>query len=310
MKTTQTTQEITNDIRYSFNKVIGNKHYFVKIRLNDECKNGHEDFAITGDIYEAGKPKNDRNMISCGAIGDEIAQKMPRFKMFNDLHLAQFSGIPMYAIENGFYHLQQGFNNTKPTDANFKAEFCEYYRINPELFDLINVPEKDYFKYQLIKLGIVENWGKQAIEAIKVLEELTGKTFQSSATRAEVISLSPKEIKSIEAKIKKGYYTPEQIKARQIEKNRIKAEELRNKLTIERDRDIAAINGEFNVKIALLDLGFSIDNFIYYKHTNKGVFNWKGYEKQITVDDLADVIRLIDYSKLPENITFEIENKK
>src|SRR6187431_1139451 len=107
----------TNDIRFKISKTIGKETIYVSIRLNDECKNGHQDFSITGNLYEADKPKIDRYNICGGCIHDEIIKFYPEFKQFIDLHLSDYEGIPMYAVENGFYHLTQGFNNTKPNNA-------------------------------------------------------------------------------------------------------------------------------------------------------------------------------------------------
>src|SRR6185312_390500 len=104
MQTTETTT--TNDIRFTTTKTKKGIDYVIKIRLNDECKNGHNDFSITGDMYLSGKVHTDRNNQGGGAIGDEIAKCFPEFKIFNDLHLCDAKGAPMYAQANGFYHLK------------------------------------------------------------------------------------------------------------------------------------------------------------------------------------------------------------
>lgn len=41
METKTERTEKSNDLRYSVNRVKGNESYHIKIRLNDECKNGH-----------------------------------------------------------------------------------------------------------------------------------------------------------------------------------------------------------------------------------------------------------------------------
>lgn len=50
----------TNDLRFTDNRIGKNgEQWTIKIRLNDECKNGHQDFSITGTCWEAsGKPEN------------------------------------------------------------------------------------------------------------------------------------------------------------------------------------------------------------------------------------------------------------
>lgn len=58
---------MTNSLVFKTNKIVDNEHIYITIRLDDECKNGKEDFAITGDIYEAHKPKIDRYHLSGAA---------------------------------------------------------------------------------------------------------------------------------------------------------------------------------------------------------------------------------------------------
>jgi hypothetical protein len=80
----------TNSLIYKTSKEIsvinnnGNKttgKIYVKIRLDDQCKNGHQDFAITGDIY-AGSGKADRNHLTGGCIHEEIVKHFSSFKSF------------------------------------------------------------------------------------------------------------------------------------------------------------------------------------------------------------------------------------
>jgi hypothetical protein len=53
----------------------------------------------------------------------------------------------------------------------------------------------------------------------------------------------------------------------------------------------------------------SDDNFIYYNHSNKGVFNWQNdaFRNQISQEEFIDFSNGVDYSKLPEGIEFEIK---
>jgi len=62
MKTAVST---SNALTFKASKTVGDIDILVKIKLSDECKNGHEDFSITGDTYEAGK-RGDRAHISGG----------------------------------------------------------------------------------------------------------------------------------------------------------------------------------------------------------------------------------------------------
>ncbi len=96
----------TNSLNYRITRHLENENFVINIQLADDCKNGHQDFSITGSIYEKGKPMSDRYCITSGAIGDEITKNFPEYAIFNRLHLCDYEGIPMYAVENGFYHLK------------------------------------------------------------------------------------------------------------------------------------------------------------------------------------------------------------
>lgn len=299
----------TNNLVYKTFKHIPKENItlYVSIRLNDECRNGHEDFAITGDTYEYGEPKTDWYHQTGGCIHETIYKHFPEFKSFIDLHLAQFSGIPMYAVANGVYHLKTGFERTKRNHPNFKKEFCEYYRIPEEHFEAIDTEEEEFFKYQLITLGIVKKWQKDADVAIKQLEKLTGKKFKSTATRAEKITLTTSEIKAIKKKIEEGYYTPAARKQRIADQRAAEREEKIAKLKKDADEEIKSIELERDIYIYLLQHGFSTDNFIFYKHSNEGVFNWKNYETQFTQEEFDELMLDPTIHALFPTVTFKLK---
>lgn len=64
-----------------------------------------------------------------------------------------------------------------------------------------------------------------------------------------------------------------------------------------------------NIKLYVLSCGLSIDNMIYYNHSNELVFNWRNgsYDKIVSANDFNYFVDNVDYSKLPEGIT--IKNK-
>jgi hypothetical protein len=187
----------------------GNSMY-IKIRLNDECKNGYQYFSITCDIYEKGKPKTDRYFISGGCCHDEILKAKPQLKIFINLHLCDYKGIPTYAVENGFYHLENGFNSTKTEDKNFKSKFCEYYRITDGQFHKLSTSKnKLQFALNLQNLGILEQWEQEANKAIKLLENWTETTFLVDSKRTQFNAPKPEEIEEENKKQISGYYTPQ-----------------------------------------------------------------------------------------------------
>lgn len=304
-QTTQITETVkTNDLRHSIlaHDAEGNPIY-IKIRLNDEYKNGHQDFSITCDIYEKGKPKTDRYFIAGGCCHDEIIKARPDLKIFVDLHLCDYKGIPMHAIANGFYHLTQGFNKTKPEDSNFSAEYCDHYRISAEQFKALNEAQNQLqFALLLDGLGILAQWERQANQAIKLLEEMTGKTFVIDSKRTQYIAPSIEEVEEEQRRQNEGYYTPEAAQKREEDKRK----SILDKLTADRDKDIKSAKTEFEVKKQVLITGGekALNNCIYYNHSQTISFNWRGYDMisdEIYNKILADI-------QLPEGV--KIENKK
>jgi len=298
----------TNSLTYSVTKLGVNYHgekadIIVKIRLNDECKNGHQNFAITADIYKEGH-RTDRAHICGGCCHEEIVKYFPKFKIFVALHLADFNGAPMYAVENGFYHLKEGFNS-KSSGEEFKREFCEYYRMTPAQFDEIKDSEDSAeFSILLKDLGIIEQWKAEAEAAIKILEGLTGDEFLNDSTRSQYTEPTPENIEGYKRLKSEGYYT---IEAKN-ERAKVAADAKRQKQIKELKESaqgkIDEINIELNVKLHVIESGLGLDNVIYYNHAKELVFNWQNtnYSKMVSENDFNYFVENADYSKLPEGI--------
>lgn len=179
----------------------------IKIRLDDECKNGHQDFSITGTCWGKGKAKTDRNMILAGACGDTIAKLFPEYAIFNRLHLCDYRGIPMHCTANGFYHLRKGFNS-QSTGEDFIAEYCKYYRVTREQFLELNKAETETrFAILLERLGVFQQWENEANEAIKLLEEMTVEEFVNTSIRTNYYRPTDEQISQEEERQKNGYYS-------------------------------------------------------------------------------------------------------
>jgi len=291
--------ETTNKLKHTIvSKTVDGDQLFIKISLDDDCKNGHADFSITGDIYQADKPKIDRYFISGGCIHDEILAAHPELKLFIDLHLADVNGAPMYAMGNGFYHLKEGKENVAQ----------EHIRATDEEFEKIkNSPDEKYFTKMVFDLGIVDRWKEEAKEAIRRLEEMTGEKFKDDSTRLPNYKLSEKENYDLEEKIKSGYYSKEQIEKRAKEKIEADKKALKQSLKDNLDKEAKKATDDYNVQIAVLNAGLSIDNFIYYNHTNEGVFNWINYKKKVTKEEFEIFLKTVKTKGLPEGITFKLK---
>ncbi len=274
----------------------------IDIRLNDECKNGHQDFSITGSLYTKGKPLTDRNLQTCGCIHEIIADTKPMLQLFIDLHLCDYKGIPIYAVENGFYHLTQGFNNTKPDSQNFKDEFCSYYRVTPKQFDVLkSCANSVQYALVLQSEGILNQWEKQASKAIEKLEKMTGNSFLIDSTRTQYNAPTPEQLKEEEERHSIGYYTKEAEEARE----HAKFDGLLKGLEADRDKEIAQAKLEYQAKKATLIAGGqkALDNCIFYNHTATLSFNWRGYNK-LTDEHLESIKNKII---LPKGVKIEFK---
>ena len=69
----------TNELIYKCSKEVNDKIVYVTIRLNDDCRNGHNDFSITGEVYQKGKPKTDIYLVCGGCCHEEILVAFPEF---------------------------------------------------------------------------------------------------------------------------------------------------------------------------------------------------------------------------------------
>lgn len=281
----------------------------IEISLDDDCKNGHADFSITGSTFRKKEIRDfDTKMINgieysyeCGGcIHDEILQVMPELKIFVNLHLSDAKGAPMYAIENGYYHLK---NSSIETVKN-------YLRItDKELNELQKAENSTHFAFIMESLQVPKRWEIEAKEAIKVLEDMTGKVFVDTSTRYQYTGISQEQKKNIETKLSEGYFSEDKKEER---KNKAKDDKLKKQIdsiTKDRDKEISKANNEFRVKLAVLNSGLPLDNFIYYTHSNTGVFNWKGYEAKITEDQLTEFTKNLHFSKLPEGVVFKLDTK-
>lgn len=288
-------------MKYKTNKIINNQEISVTIELADDCKNGHQDFSITADIYEAGKRKIDKNFIAGGCCHDEILKAYPEFKIFVDLHLCDYNGVPMYAVANGYYFLKNGFcnNGLKPDQKFFDKEFCNYYNIDLSDFEELNKSfNQTDFALKLESLGILQKWKDKAQKAIKYLEELTGQEFVNTSTRSNFVKPTKEEIEDLQEKLESGYFTKEAQELR--EQNRIKAikEKLKEDLKTEKEK----LDFELEIKLKLLDFGEKYyDNCIFYNHSKEIGYNWKSYD----LLNEKEIKHLLDNFELPKGVTFK-----
>ena len=230
----------------------------ISIRLNDECNNGNEDFSITATFWKLNKTRRDVNMYMGGCCHEEILKFRPDLKIFVDLHLNDFRGYPMYYIENGFYHLKN-----MPKDR-----FMEYAKVDEEGYKLLKkASDEDEYGYLLInKLENHKIWEKLAEEGMKILEELTGKVFESKGTRLYDID----KYKTLN--FPEDWFENERVEKRRKESLLYKINEKVSAMEKEHKRKIEEMQNEFSIKKSLMQLGF-LDLFNTRHYLDKREFH-------------------------------------
>ncbi len=290
MNTTTLSTE-TNDLRHGITVISGNTRTKIKIRLNDECGNGREDFAITADVDEKDSRGVWRESMG-GCCHDHILSLRPNLAPFVALHLSDKDGCPMHGIENAFYwfagfndvgekyHGGSGTGGKSPDEC--RRIFADYIRATPEQVAAIakaNPRTKEELQAALEDMGFPAQWRREAQAAIARLEEWTGKTFESQATKPGFKPLSDEARAVIADRRASGYYNPEQVAARD-EAARIARKEKRI-AAVKKDHEsaLSKLNNKTAVALLLAEYFDGDSNVIYYDHTATLQFNWSNINK-------------------------------
>lgn len=283
----------------------------VELRLDDQCKNGHEDFSVTADGYEV---KDGREVWQYGGCcHDEVLKHFPDLADFVTLHLCDCTGAPTYAVENGFYHIQHG---------NKKAvEDMLYCCTADEIAEAMSQADKDklFFKMWLEAKQIPARWQQAASTAIKKLEamqrgSLEGCKFASQATKRQYTPPTDEEKAEFAARIKSGYYTPEQCKARRI----AKIDELISENLDYYDRKIQEAKDDKQIKGAALQVlkamaGENVedfkrlkDGFLVYRHNDTICVMYDA--NKISTDEKTEFCTRLEADKICTGL--KIDSKK
>lgn len=292
----------SNSLVFKTSKIKNKLKLDVKISLNDECKNGHQDFSITATGYE--KVGNYFVDSFFGCCHEEILKFFPEFKIFVDLHLCDFQGSPMHAASNMYYHIKK----------ESKETFQNYYNcITDEIYEsLIKASDLLYFKYLIEFNKLPEAWKKLADNAIFELECLTNTKFINTSTRSNLELLTEEQNKLIVSRLIEGYYTALAVQKRIDEE---KEKSIKNKLLVIENnfnKDILILNKKYELDKLLVTLFQCTENVIYYSHTNTITFNWSelAYAKWYTKNEFELFRSYAEKNKYLASCLYEFNKTK
>jgi hypothetical protein len=280
----------TNDLRQSFTVFSkgGKEKTVIKIRLNDKCLNGHEDFAMTADIYEDGKD------VGGGCCHKHILALRPDLAPFAALHLSDWKGAPMHAASNAWYWFQGAFPDSADHSPNLgachggtgssaktpdecKRIFMEHIRADEsQVKHIVTAAPRSEQELQAVMedMGFPAQWEREAKRAILQMEEWAGKTFQSQATRSQFTPLSQEVRTLINERRASGYYEPAQVQARDIAAKAEKKAKRIASIHADHSKSITKLESKLAVELALAEFFPDNANVIYYDHTKEVSFNW------------------------------------
>ena len=268
----------------------------IKARLNDECKNGHEDFGLTYSLWEE---KNGRKYDIGGGCAagstDQIVRKAIRkfgLEPVERVHLSDMNGVPMYPTANAIYHAK---------NSGFEV-FRDYLRLTDEEAKQAFYIDDEFGLYVwLLDNGIIDRWKNEANEAIKAIINGRDIEFESTATKKQghwyfKHDVTEGAIRAQRDLIRDGYYTPERYgQHRENETLNACMQSLNNSMGyLQRRIDEAEMDIKF--KCALRDIICEhvaefkkpillIDNSIFYQHRNEIAFNWRNFSDKVNDED-------------------------
>lgn len=310
MESTQTTNKLKAYKVKEYTKNGRKYRIKVEIRLNDECGNGYEDFALTADGYEI-KANGREEWAFGGCCHDEILALFPELKIFERLHLCDFKGAPMYPEANLFYHIK---------DNNLEAVKSYLYPCtDDEIADAMTMANKDklFVKMWLINNRLPQRWQEWANKAIEHLEAMTGQKFESKATKSHFSDLTSEELALYDARIAGGYYTEQAANGRKVAEI---DELIANSIQYEYDQ-IKKIEAEIAFKRAAYAIlkkmaGTSVEDFkrlkdslICYEHNHEIAFNWTERRDKVTDEEIKRFAKLADRDDLLKPYTVTNRNK-
>lgn len=162
----------------------------VEIRFDDECKNGHNTFAITANVYTM-ESRRMRDIAAGGCMHEDIARIFPELAHLIKWHLCGIDS-PMHYVANTVYHAK----------ANGPTHAWVYYTGSIDPLNIGESKERLLTYCPAAKVGNAEGWPGYRVQwddkTIKVanFDYARSSAVWPDATDAE-LSVDPETLKGV-----------------------------------------------------------------------------------------------------------------
>lgn len=284
-------------LMYKNEKMVEDLTIKVEAGLESLKGNKYPHWSVTGWIIKgSGRDREETG----GAIGEKLVEYFPEIAPFVPLHLSDGKGVPMFAIENGWY-----YKITKNPSA-----LKDHLRLTDKETDiLMNVIDKQSFRYVICVNGISKRWKKDSDEAIHLLEKLTGKKLEATEEELSETIMTEEEVEEMDNKIMSGYYNSENIYAREYEKQKEDREMALDDIQKRKNKRIAEAECMAKLEVDMIRAGvpypcmlevYANKEVLVYVNRICGIDNYYSeeefdemYEKMVSEDKIPEGFKII-----------------
>jgi len=286
----------TNKIVREETAKYGNITVRLTASIDDDCKNGLEDFSLTYCKWEDRFGRKDVTGGGCAAGSEDkyVRRALRKFGLepVEKVHLSDFNGVPVYPTANAIFIAKE---------RNFES-FRDYLRLTDEEARVaVNIDDEFGLYVWLMDNGIIDRWKREANEAIAAIINGRDIEFESKATKPDghwyfKHPVTEGAIRAQRDLIREGYYNHEKSEKRAVERN---LAECLKQIDGDIERSQERINEEemrIKIKQAMRDVleehfvefkrpKLLIENCIWYSHRNEIAFNWRTNSEKVIDED-------------------------
>lgn len=235
---------------------------------------------------------------------NEVANYFPDLLPIVKVDDCTTNGVPIRYVNFLYYFEQMDLKSAQSLLRCSDEEFLQLSSAGHE-------GDIDYLTYLIVKIGLVDKWKKEADEAIKAFNSVSGHNFIDPYGDEYGMNLR----KDIAPKMdyyarmeKEGAFTIEGIAARRklASDQRLVGE--RGHAIADYVSDVNKLKVELSIRLAMLEFKIFKEDYIYYEHNNHIVINWR--QHNVMLEQFNYMVDNIDMGKLPPNVQIIYGDRK